>query len=281
MAGRGFSERNVIVSASHTHCGPSQFANFATLNTLAPSTETITDPRRFVDFLAPRPAEPEIYTFLVKRLAMALRRADRDVGPAAAAWGTKRLLGVTENRSLEAHLADHGVIREFGQGSGRRGSRRATCTRSIRWSACCASIASRGRRPDPDRRLVDVRQPRHRQPARVRGLHAGSPRRRAARLRAADPPRRAGAPPPAGDQRVRQLQRGRPVGRPARPGARRSPSGSAGARRKAMFAAWRKAGQAADEAPEARPALDADLLLRPADQRRPGRRRAGRRACPS
>lgn len=45
-----------------------------------------------------------------------MRRADRNLGPASAAWGTTKLLGVTENRSLEAHLADHGVIREYGQG---------------------------------------------------------------------------------------------------------------------------------------------------------------------
>ena len=115
--GRGFSERNVLVSASHTHAGPSKFANFPTLNTVAPSTETITDPDSFVDFLAPAPAEPQLYTFLVERIALALRRANRDLGPAVAAWGTKRLLGVTENRSLEAHLADHGIIKEFGTGS--------------------------------------------------------------------------------------------------------------------------------------------------------------------
>ena len=36
-ARHGFSQRNVLVGATHTHSGPSQFANFATLNTLAPS----------------------------------------------------------------------------------------------------------------------------------------------------------------------------------------------------------------------------------------------------
>ena len=116
-AGHGFSERNVLVGATHTHSGPSQFANFATLNTLAPSPETITNPATFVDFLQPRPAEPQIYTFLVDRIATALRRANRDLGPATAGWGTTQLLGVTENRSIEGHLADHGVIREYGQGS--------------------------------------------------------------------------------------------------------------------------------------------------------------------
>ena len=112
-----FSQRNVIVSASHTHSGPSQFANYATLNTLAPSAGTITDPTTFTEFMQPRPAEPQIYTFLVKRISKALRRANRDLGPAAAGWGTTQLGSVTANRSVEAHLADHGVIREYGQGS--------------------------------------------------------------------------------------------------------------------------------------------------------------------
>jgi hypothetical protein len=115
-AGRGFTARNVLASASHTHSGPSKFANFATLNTISPAPETITDPTSFVDLLAPQPAEPQIYTFLVDRIATALRRANRDLDPAAAAWGTAELTGVTENRSIEAHLANHSVIREFGEG---------------------------------------------------------------------------------------------------------------------------------------------------------------------
>jgi neutral ceramidase len=116
-AGHGFSERNVLVSATHTHSGPSQFANFATLNTLAPSVATITNPATYVEFLQPMPADPQLYTFLVKRIATALRRANRDLGPATAAWGTSQLLGVTQNRSLEAHLADHGIIEDPGTGS--------------------------------------------------------------------------------------------------------------------------------------------------------------------
>lgn len=116
-AGHGLSERNVLVGATHTHSGPSGFANFATLNTLAPSTGTITDPTTFTEFLQPQQANPQIYTFLVRRIATALRRANRDLGPAAAAWGTTKLLGVTDNRSLEAHLADHGIIEAFGEGA--------------------------------------------------------------------------------------------------------------------------------------------------------------------
>jgi hypothetical protein len=116
-AGHGFSQKNVLVGATHTHSGPSQFANFATLNTLAPSPQTITDPSSFVKFLAPEQADPQIYTFLVKRIATALRRANRNLGPASAAWGTTQLLGVTQNRSIEAHLADHGIIEDYGTGS--------------------------------------------------------------------------------------------------------------------------------------------------------------------
>jgi neutral ceramidase len=116
-AGHGFSQKNVLVGATHTHSGPSQFANFATLNTLAPSPQTITDPTSFVNFLKPEQADPQIYTFLVKRIATALKRANRDLGPATAGWGTTQLLGVTENRSLEAHLADHGIIEPYGTGS--------------------------------------------------------------------------------------------------------------------------------------------------------------------
>jgi hypothetical protein len=116
-AGHGFSQRNVLVGATHTHSGPSRFANFSTLNTLAPSIETVTDPITYYSFFDPGPPDPQLYTFLVKRIAVALERANRNVGPAAVAWGTKDLLGVTDNRSLEAHLADHGIIEDPGQGS--------------------------------------------------------------------------------------------------------------------------------------------------------------------
>lgn len=111
LAGRGFSEENVIVSASHTHSAPSGYFNFPAFNTVAPTDTTATEFE-----LAP-PADPQLYTFLVKRLATSIRRADRDLAPAVAGWGQTRLLGTTENRSIEAHLANHGMVREFGQGS--------------------------------------------------------------------------------------------------------------------------------------------------------------------
>jgi neutral ceramidase len=107
----GFTEENVIVSTSHTHSAPAGYFNFPAFNTVAPTTTTPTD----LELSAP--ADERLYTFLVARLAKSIRRADRDVGPAVAGWGSTKLLGTTENRSIEAHLANHGIEREVGEGS--------------------------------------------------------------------------------------------------------------------------------------------------------------------
>ena len=117
LADRGLSERNIVISASHTHSGPGGYANFPTLNTAAPSLDTATDPFSFYRLLDPKPADPELYRFLVDQISTAIARADDDLGPAAAGWGSDRILGLTQNRSLEAHLADHGILLERGQGS--------------------------------------------------------------------------------------------------------------------------------------------------------------------
>jgi neutral ceramidase len=97
----GFDPRDVILLASHTHAGPTGYSNF-----------------RFKDAAFPTPKapgsgvsepDPLLYTFLVRRLALVLERARADLAPAVAGWGRTRLVGLTANRSLEAHLADHGV----------------------------------------------------------------------------------------------------------------------------------------------------------------------------
>jgi neutral ceramidase len=116
LASRGFSERNILISASHTHSGPGGYANFPTLNTAAPSMQTITDPASFLALFNPSPADPELYRFLYDQISVAIERADRDLAPAAAGWGSSRIVGLTRNRSIEAHLANHGVIKEYGQG---------------------------------------------------------------------------------------------------------------------------------------------------------------------
>ena len=117
LASRGFSERNILISASHTHSGPGGYANFPTLNTAAPSLQTATDPTSFASFLSPEKADPLLYAFLTRQISTAIRRADDDRAMATAGWGSAKILGLTRNRSIEAHLANHGVIKARGDGS--------------------------------------------------------------------------------------------------------------------------------------------------------------------
>jgi hypothetical protein len=113
----GFDPTTTLLAASHTHSGPGGFTNNPTYNTAAPSIETITDPTSFTNFLNPAPADRQLYTFLVNQVAQAIRRANADLAPATAGWGSGELYGVTQNRSLEAHLLDHGIKRGLGEGT--------------------------------------------------------------------------------------------------------------------------------------------------------------------
>ncbi len=108
---RGFDEESVIISASHTHSAPAGYSNYPAFNTVAPTSTTPTESE------ISSPADEQLYAFLVKRIATAIRRADRDRERAVAGWGRTKLFGVTENRSVEAHLHDHGIEREAGEGS--------------------------------------------------------------------------------------------------------------------------------------------------------------------
>src|SRR3954463_6120135 len=105
---RGFSERNVIIQASHTHSAPAGYANYDSDNFVAPTSGTPTEFKTAGD--------PQLYGFLVKRVALAIVRADRRLGPARAGWGAAALAGVTDNRSLEAHLANFGYDLPYGTG---------------------------------------------------------------------------------------------------------------------------------------------------------------------
>src|SRR5687767_3382744 len=117
LASRGFSESNLLVSASHTHSGPGGYANFRTFNTAAPSPGTATDPLSFYRLLDAPPADPQLYTFLVRQVTAAVRRADANRSRARAGWGRAEIHGLTQNRSIEAYLANHGIKRERGSGS--------------------------------------------------------------------------------------------------------------------------------------------------------------------
>src|SRR5689334_2568214 len=107
----GYSEQNVLDSASHTHAAPTSFYNFSTYNSVF---MTIRSP---TDFDLAGTVDPQLYAFMVRRLALAIRRADANLGPGAAAWGEVQIPDLTQNRSIEAHLYDHGIHLGYGQGN--------------------------------------------------------------------------------------------------------------------------------------------------------------------
>ncbi|MEA2469207.1 MAG: neutral ceramidase [Thermoleophilaceae bacterium] len=107
----GYSQQNVLDSASHTHAAPTSFYNFTTYNSVFMTQRTPTD----FDLSGTR--DQSLYAFMVKRLALAIRRADSNLGPGALGWGATRITDLTANRSLEAHLADHGIHLDYGKGS--------------------------------------------------------------------------------------------------------------------------------------------------------------------
>jgi neutral ceramidase len=106
----GFSQANVLDSASHTHAAPAGFYNFSTYNTVF---MTITTP---TDFDVAGDRDQQLYAFMVRRLALAIRRANADLGPASAGWGEVNIDNLTQNRSIEAHLYDHGIHLGYGKG---------------------------------------------------------------------------------------------------------------------------------------------------------------------
>lgn len=110
VADLGFDRSTVLLAATHTHAGPSGFANYPTLNTGSPNLSMIlTNPASLKLLLDPVKADRQLYTFLVQQISGAIRAADADLAPAVAGWGERQLVGVTKNRSLEAHLANHGI----------------------------------------------------------------------------------------------------------------------------------------------------------------------------
>jgi neutral ceramidase len=106
----GYSQMNVLDSASHTHAAPTGYYNFPSFNTYF---MTINSP---TDFNLAGGFDPQLYGFMVDRLALAIRRADSDLAPGAVGWGHTRIKNLTMNRSLEAHLYDHGIHLPYGAG---------------------------------------------------------------------------------------------------------------------------------------------------------------------
>jgi neutral ceramidase len=111
LPGLGFSEANIIDSATHTHSSQSGYMNFSSYNSILPSNSNPTPAG-----VTNTATDPVMYSYMTRQLALAIRRADRDLRPGAIGWGQTQLLGVTENRSLGAHLADYGIDNEGANG---------------------------------------------------------------------------------------------------------------------------------------------------------------------
>jgi neutral ceramidase len=77
----GFTHETILYTGTHTHSGPESLADWQ-----------------------------------VEQLARAIRTAHSARVPVRAAWGTQRVLDVNRNRSIEAHLANHGLDQFYGQG---------------------------------------------------------------------------------------------------------------------------------------------------------------------
>ena len=210
--------------------------------------------------------DPRLYAFMVRRLALAIRRADADLRPPLAGWGTTAR-GVTRNRSIEAHWRTTGSS-ALRRGPGERGSggRRPPDRRereraargqvatagACRWArGRCSRTTGRSTRPPSPTTTATT----GRGPACVGGGRA--PRRPRGR---------------ADGARVRQRRRRRRVRgpRPLRPGGRRvgrSPRGGGDA-----LGLARRRAPPDPHAPAIDIALDARVLLRPADALRAARR---------
>jgi neutral ceramidase len=77
----GFTHETVLYTGTHTHAGPGSLADWQ-----------------------------------LEQLARAIRAAQAAKVPARAGWGAREVPGVARNRSLEAHLANHGLDQFYGQG---------------------------------------------------------------------------------------------------------------------------------------------------------------------
>ncbi|HYH59140.1 MAG TPA: neutral/alkaline non-lysosomal ceramidase N-terminal domain-containing protein [Thermoleophilaceae bacterium] len=81
VADLGYTHESILYTGTHTHSGPGSLSDWQ-----------------------------------VEQLAQAIRAADARLEPARAAWGTANVLDVNRNRSIEAHLANHGLDQFYGQG---------------------------------------------------------------------------------------------------------------------------------------------------------------------
>ena len=175
----------MLASASHTHSAPYGFANFPMYNTARsqPSHDrglSLHQPpavRRLHRRRSPptRSSTPSSCTRSPLRCGVPTTTSAPPAPPGGPRGSAKDL---TQNRSIEAHLADHGIILKRGAGAsdqdpegvphhgsrGQRAAGRPAGRRSALGPPRPADALCAHRR-GPDRPLVGVRQPRHGHPA--------------------------------------------------------------------------------------------------------------------
>ncbi|MDX6639185.1 MAG: neutral ceramidase, partial [Solirubrobacteraceae bacterium] len=76
LKSRGFSQENILMSASHTHAQASGYYNYPTYNTVFMSTSTLTQ-QNIAGTL-----DPQLYAFMVRQVETAIKRADDNLRPA-------------------------------------------------------------------------------------------------------------------------------------------------------------------------------------------------------
>ena len=204
-------------------------------------------------------------------------------GPRRGGLGRRRAARADpqpQRRGAPVQPRDRARVRPGQRGRGPRG--RGPHDRPERGRAARGQARAPPRQPaaqaGADRRLVELRRPRHGHQVLVPVLQPGPPRLGDEGLRGRRARGGQGAAPPGGAQRLRQQQRGRHVGRArlhraGRVGHRGPDRGAAHARRLAQRRT------AAGQQLPVRHALDAGLLLRAPDRDRRGRRRARGRAA--
>ena len=92
VADLGLSENNILLMGSHTHSGPDMMIN----TTSTPTAE------------AGNP-DANVKAFLVQQIALSVRRAYANLRAAAIGWSSVLIPNASDNRSLEAHLANFGI----------------------------------------------------------------------------------------------------------------------------------------------------------------------------
>ena len=100
--------------------------NFSGYNSILPSNSNPT-----LSGITNTATDPVMYSFMTHQLGSPSGGPTPTCGPGAIGWGQTVLLGVTENRSLGAHLANYG-IREGSTAAASTRTRAATRTRSTR-----------------------------------------------------------------------------------------------------------------------------------------------------